>query len=87
MSGSSTGTRMSRSKTLTKLSPRVQGICGFTWAMTRPALAAAALTMSTEMPRLQRPCSSGGVTWMRATSRGISPALEERGMSEREMGV
>ena len=55
MSGSSTGTRMSRSNTLIALSPMVQGMRGLTWAMTRPALAAAALTMSTETPRLQRP--------------------------------
>ena len=45
------------------------------------------LTMSTEMPRLQRPCSSGGVTWIRATSSGIWPLANRPGMSERKMGV
>ena len=79
MSGSSTGTRMSRSKTLMKLSPIVQGICGLTCAITRPALSAALLTMSTEMPRLQRPCSSGGVTWIKRHVEGHLPAGEEPG--------
>jgi hypothetical protein len=78
---------MSRSSRLRKLFPGVQGMFGFTWAITSPALAAAALTMSTEMPRLQRPCRSGGVTWIRATSRGISPLESSRGISDREMGV
>ncbi len=87
MSGSSTGTRMSRSQTLTTLSPMVHGICGFTWAITRLALAAADLTMSTEMPRLQRPWWSGGVTWMRATSSGMRPLSNRAGMSNRGRGV
>ena len=43
---------MSRSRTLTKLSPRVQGIWGLTCAITRPAFAVADFTMLTEIFRL-----------------------------------
>jgi len=78
---------MSRSSTLTKLSPRVHGIRGFTWAITKPALAAADFTISTDTPKLQRPRRSGGVTWMSATSIGISPLANRAGISENEMGV
>ena len=45
------------------------------------------MTISTDTPRLQRPCMSGGVTWIKATSRGISPLANSAGMSENEMGV
>ncbi len=47
----------------------------------------ALLTMSTETPRLHMPRSSGGVTWIRATSSGNWPLENNRGMSERNKGV
>ena len=59
--------------TCKRLSPRVRGMRGFTCAMTSPAFFAAALTMSTEMPRLHSPRSSGGETWIRAASSPICP--------------
>ena len=59
---------------------------GLTWAMTSEAFSAALLTMSTETPRLHMPCSSGGVTWIKATSSGSWPELNRRGMSERKIG-
>ena len=68
-------------------SPRVRGMRGFTWAMTSDAFSAALLTMSTDTPRLQTPRSSGGVTWIRATSSGRRPLENRRGISERKMGV
>ena len=46
----------------------------------------ALLTMSTETPRLHMPRSSGGVTWIRATSRGNWPLENNRGMSDRNNG-
>ncbi len=59
----------------------------FTCAMTSDALSAALFTMSTETPRLHKPCSSGGETWISATSSGNRPELNRRGMSERKIGV
>ncbi len=86
-SGMSTGTSTSMSYTCRLESPCTRGICGFTCAMTRLAFSAAAFTTSTEMPRLQRPRSSGGDTWINATSIGNRPDLNSRGMSDRKMGV
>ena len=44
-------------------------------------------TMSTEIPKLHRPRSSGGVTWINAASNGSCPELNRRGISDRKMGV
>jgi hypothetical protein len=58
---------------------RARHLRGFTWAMTSEAFSAADLTMSTEMPRLQKPLASGGVTWISATSRGRRPLSNRAG--------
>ena len=52
--------------------------------MTSEAFSAALFTMSTDTPRLHMPCSSGGVTWISATSSGSWPVSNSRGMSDRE---
>ena len=79
MMGTSTGTRMSSSCTWRNESPSVLGIRGLTWAMTRPAFAAALLTISTDTPRLHIPRPSGGVTWIRAASSGNWPLENKPG--------
>jgi len=71
----------------TKLSPKVRGICGLTWAMTYEAFSTAALTVSTATPREQLPKASGGVTWTRATSMCRRWLLISLGISDRKMGV
>ena len=58
-----------------------------TWAMTYLALAAAALTISTDTPRLHSPLTSGGVTEISATSIGMRPLSNSRGISDRKIGV
>ncbi len=85
--GSSYGTSTSMSLTWMKLSPKVRGMLALTWAMTYLALAAAALTMSTDTPRLHSPLASGGVTLISATSIGIRPLSNSLGISERKIGV
>jgi len=87
MTADCTGTSTSMSVTWTKLSPSVRGISGLISAMTKLAFSAAALTMSTDTPRLHMPRASGGVTWMSAASSGSCPELKRRGMSERKIGV
>ncbi len=86
-SGESCSTMASMASAAMKLSPRVRGMRGLTSAMITRAHSTAGFTMSTETPRLQKPCSSGGVTWMRATSMGTRPLRNRRGTSERKMGV
>jgi hypothetical protein len=71
----------------TNESPSVRGMRGFTSAMSSLAHSAAALTMSTDTPSEQKPCSSGGVTWISATSTGALPLLNSAGTSDRKMGV
>ena len=65
----------------------MRGISAFTWAMTRAAFSTAAFTMSTLIPRLMKPCSSGSEVWMSATSMGTSFRLKRPGTWDRKMGV
>ena len=69
-----------------RLSPRVRGIAGLTSAITRLAANAAACVTSTETPRLHIPSSSGGATWISATSTGMRPLLRSAGTSASESG-
>ena len=48
---------------------------------------AADLFVETSTPKEQKPCSSGGVTWMNATSSGRIPSVKSWGTSERRIGV
>lgn len=87
MRGSSAGTSQSMSLMSSWPSPWVQGICGFTWAITSAAFCAALLTMSTEIPSDTKPRSLGGLTWIIATSSGSCPEAKSRGISDRKIGV
>ena len=69
-----------------KPSPWTRGIWGLTWATMTLAHSAAAWATSTLTPRVQKPCSSGGETWSRATSRGRRPERKRFGISERKQG-
>jgi hypothetical protein len=73
--------------TWTKESPRLRGIARLSWATTKPAVSAAALATSTEVPREQKPWASGGETLSRATSTGSRPLRKRAGMSERKTGT
>ena len=58
-----------------------------TSARMRLAVSTAALTMSTETPRLQKPWRSGGLTWIIATSTFTRPFKISCGISERKTGM
>jgi len=47
----------------------------------------AARARSTLVPREQYPCSSGGLTVIKAASRGTIPRRNSNGVSPRKMGV
>lgn len=47
----------------------------------------AARVQSTLGPREQKPCLSGGVIDIRATSRGILFSLNSKGISQRKTGI
>ena len=68
-------------------SPSVRGIRGLTSAITVRATSAAVFVQSTPTPNEQKPCSSGGETWIRQTSIGSSPLVNSAGISERETGM
>ena len=55
--------------------------------MTSFAAWAAAFVTPTSTPKEQKPCSSGGVTWMSATSSGRTPDEKRSGISPRRHGV
>jgi len=84
--GSSTSTARSMWSTWISPSPCVRGMRGFTWAMTVRAVCTAARVTSTDTPSEQKPCRSGGETWMSATSSGRSPPRNSSGTSERKTG-
>jgi hypothetical protein len=67
--------------------PRVRGIRGLTSAITRSAVSTPAGMMSTLTPRLMQPWSSGGDTWMRATSMRNRRLRMSSGISERKTGM
>ena len=60
-----------------KASPSVRGICGFSSAMTSFADWAADRFVETSTPKEQKPCSSGGVTWMKRDVEREDPLREE----------
>ena len=60
--GCSTGTSDAMRLTCRKDCPSVRGMCGLTSAMMSSAFSTAALTMSTDTPRLTYPWRSGGLT-------------------------
>ena len=62
-------------------------MCVLTWAITSLADSTAALVMSTDTPRLQLPCSSGGLTMISATSIAERPVLNSPGTCDRKIGV
>ena len=70
-----------------KQSPSVRGMRTLTSAITSRAASAAAFVQSTPTPNEQKPCSSGGETWTKATSIGWRPVVIRRGMSERWTGT
>ena len=70
-----------------KLSPRVRGIAGFSWAMTVRALCTAATFASTLVLSEQNPWMSGGLTLMSAISNARVPLLNRCGMSDRKIGT
>ena len=71
----------------TTVCPCVRGICSLISASTIFAWSAAALAASTLVPTVQLPCTSGGETWMSATSSGTSPVLNSQGISLRKIGT
>ncbi len=85
--GRSASTTCVSRETWMKASPSERGIRRFTSAITVRARSAAAFVHSTPTPKEQKPCSSGGETWMRATSMGRMPDLMRRGISERWTGT
>ena len=68
-------------------SPSVRGICSFTSAMMIFADSAGDLVKPTSTPSEQNPCSSGGETWISATSTGSTLFLNNSGNSESKTGV
>ena len=70
-----------------KLSPSARGIWRLTRAITVRARSAAAFVHSTPTPYEQKPCSSGGETWIRATSTFCRPDWISRGISDRKIGT
>ena len=70
-----------------KLSPSVRGIRRFTSTTMLRAQRAAGLVTPTSMPNEQKPCSSGGLTWISAQSRGMTPRRNSRGISCRCTGM
>ena len=69
------------------VSPCVRGIRSLTSAMTVGANREAVRVQSTVVPRLTKPCSSGGETCIRTTSSGIAPLSNRPSISLRKMGV
>ena len=51
------------------------------------AFCMAALVQSTLGPRVQKPCLSGGLTWIRATSKSIIFRWKSSGISLKKIGV
>ena len=86
-SSSSEKTTASNSVYLMRPSPNVLGMRGLTCAITHFAVLMAATAISTERPKEQYPCISGGETWTRATSIGKIPLLNRIGISLKKMGT
>src|SRR5690606_40941549 len=68
-------------------SPCVLGTFGLTWAMTIFAVWIAGRVISTDTPREQYPCLSGGETWMKATSIGKIFFLNNKCISLKKIGI
>src|SRR5690606_12241179 len=68
-------------------SPCVLGTLGLIWAITTFAVCIAGSVISTETPREQYPCLSGGETCMKATSIGKIFFLNNKCISLKKMGI
>ena len=71
----------------TTVSPCVRGICRFTSAITTRAQRNAVCVQSTVVPRLTKPCASGGDTCINTTSSGSAPVSNRFSISLKNIGV
>ena len=85
--GTSTSTARSISSTWMKLSPSVRGMERFSCTITVFAAVIAACIASTDVPREQKPCASGGVAFTNTASSASAPDSNSRGTSERKTGT
>ena len=70
-----------------KLSPSVRGIGALSWTTTVFADRMAACIASTLVPREQKPCESGGVTFTNTTSSGCDRLEQARDVREEDRDV